>query len=318
MTEKMLQVERVVQSDRVWASLITSMSYLPGLLTLHHSLVSSNTVYPFIALHTDSFPEEGRAAIAARGIPLHRVPRLRPAGTRAYTREPRFEDTWTKLTVFSLTAYARVVLLDCDMLVRRNMDELMTHPPLNPAAASSTAGTKVFAAGHACTCNPLKKPHYPPTWVPASCPFTAHHADPAAAQTDGADRAPRPLGLLNSGLLVVVPSVAQFGAIAARVENAPAEWVFPDQDLLAELFRGRWVGLPYVYNALKTLRWRGVHDVIWRDEEVKNVHYILSPKPWDCCEDDGAEGHDESHRWWWAADGERRAREKADGIADGY
>ncbi|KAJ0335187.1 hypothetical protein COL922a_009599 [Colletotrichum nupharicola] len=170
------------------------------------------------------------------------------------------------------------------MLVRRNMDELMTHPPLNPAAAAaSTAGTKVFAAGHACTCNPLKKPHYPPTRVPASCPFTAH-----------------------------------YGAIAARVENAPAEWVFPDQDLLAELFRGRWVGLPYVYNALKTLRWRGVHDVIWRDEEVKNVHYILSPKPWDCCEDDGAEGHDESHRWWWAADGERRAREKADGIADGY
>ncbi|KAJ0269527.1 hypothetical protein COL940_012368 [Colletotrichum noveboracense] len=89
----MSQVERVVQSDKVWASLITNMSYLPGLLTLHHSLVSSNTVYPFIALHTDSFPTEGRAALAARGIPLHRVPRLRPAGTRAYTREPRFEDT---------------------------------------------------------------------------------------------------------------------------------------------------------------------------------------------------------------------------------
>ncbi|KAH9232272.1 glycosyltransferase family 8 protein [Colletotrichum gloeosporioides 23] len=231
----MSQVERVVQSDKVWASLITNMSYLPGLLTLHHSLVSSNTVYPFIALHTDSFPTEGRAALAARGIPLHR------------------------------------------MLVRRNMDELMTHPPLNPAAAAaaSTAGTKVFAAGHACTCNPLKKPHYPPTWVPASCPFTAHYG---ALRRDSGARRERACGL----------------------------------------FRGRWVGLPYVYNALKTLRWRGVHDVIWRDEEVKNVHYILSPKPWDCCEDDGAEGHDESHRWWWAADGERRAREKADGIADGY
>jgi len=25
-------------------------------------------------------------------------------------------------------------------------------------------GKKVFAAGHACVCNPLKKPHYPKDW----------------------------------------------------------------------------------------------------------------------------------------------------------
>ncbi|OHE99485.1 hypothetical protein CORC01_05285 [Colletotrichum orchidophilum] len=295
------------------------MSYLPGLLTLHHSLEASNTIYPFIALHTDSFPEEGRAAIAARGIPLQRVPRLSPQKRRDYSSEPRFEDTWTKLTVFSLTAYSRVVLLDCDMLVRKNMDELMMDLPLDPAATSTstTAGTKVFAAGHACTCNPLKKPHFPKSWVPANCPFTSHHANPGAAQTNGADLTRQPLGLLNSGLLVVVPSAAHYAAIVDCVKNAPAEWVFPDQDLLANLFRGRWVGLPYVYNALKTLRWHGVHDAIWRDEEVKNIHYIFSPKPWADNKGD-ASGHDESHQWWWAADGERRAREEAGGIADGY
>jgi len=25
-------------------------------------------------------------------------------------------------------------------------------------------GKRVFAAGHACVCNPLKKPHYPKDW----------------------------------------------------------------------------------------------------------------------------------------------------------
>jgi hypothetical protein len=25
-------------------------------------------------------------------------------------------------------------------------------------------GQRVFAAGHACACNPLKKPHYPKDW----------------------------------------------------------------------------------------------------------------------------------------------------------
>ncbi len=48
---------------------------------------------------------------------------------------------------------------------------------------------------------------------------------------------------------------------------------FPDQDFLAKFYRGRFTPLPYIYNALKTLR--GCHEPMWRDEEVRNVHYIL-------------------------------------------
>ena len=75
------------------------------------------------------------------------------------------------------------------------------------------------------------------------------------------------------------------------------------------------MALPYVYNALKTLRWKGVHDQIWRDEEVKNVHYILSPKPW---EEKEGESEDETHAWWFAANKKRLEDEKSRGIDDGY
>lgn len=90
---------------------------------------------------------------------------------------------------------------------------------------------------------------------------------------------------------------------------------FADQSLLGDLFHGRWVALPYIYNALKTLRHEGVHRPIWRDAEVKNVHYILSPKPW---QEKAGEATDESHAWWWAANLERLAREKEGGIEDGF
>src|SRR4051812_25622909 len=63
-------------------------------------------------------------------------------------------DCWSKLIPFSLTQYERIVQLDSDMVVLRNMDELMDLP-LDPE------GSRVFAASHACVCNPLKKPHYP-------------------------------------------------------------------------------------------------------------------------------------------------------------
>jgi len=45
-------------------------------------------------------------------------------------------------------------MLDSDMLVVRNMDELM-EMPLEPGW---------IAAAHACTCNPKKLSHYPSDW----------------------------------------------------------------------------------------------------------------------------------------------------------
>lgn len=69
--------------------------------------------------------------------------------------------------VFSLVEYDRVVLLDGDMLVRRNMDELMELELDGP----EDEGDRVFAASHACACNPLKKSHYPKAWYLSFLPF---------------------------------------------------------------------------------------------------------------------------------------------------
>jgi len=66
------------------------------------------------------------------------------------------------LAPFSLEEYDRVVQLDSDMLVMHNMDELMDLE-LDPPGNDGT-GQKVFAASHACVCNPLKRSHYPKNW----------------------------------------------------------------------------------------------------------------------------------------------------------
>ncbi len=55
-----------------------------------------------------------------------------------------------------------MVQLDSDMLVMKNMDELMDVELDSPDNDGS--GQRVFAASHACVCNPLKKPHYPKNW----------------------------------------------------------------------------------------------------------------------------------------------------------
>lgn len=48
----------------------------------------------------------------------------------------------------------RLVALDADMVVKRNMDELMDFDlPVDH-----------IAAAHVCACNPRKLPHYPKDW----------------------------------------------------------------------------------------------------------------------------------------------------------
>ena len=146
--------------------MITNVNYVTGLLTLEYSLHQTDSRYPFVVLYTDSFPAEGHRAVDSRGLAKVRVDYLTPPAQKDFSVDARFTETWTKLTVFGLTDFERVVLLDSDMIVRQNIDEDMDLP-LDPAAEGGR-GLRVFAASHACSCNPLKKPSYPPTWFEPS------------------------------------------------------------------------------------------------------------------------------------------------------
>ena len=120
----------------------------------------------------------------------------------------------------------------------------------------------------------------------------------------------------NGGLQVVNPSKAVYDLILDQLAKPSSmSYDFADQSLLGDLFHGRWVALPYTYNALKTMRTEGVHHQIWRDDEVKNIHYILSPKPWD---EQPGKCSNENHEWWWVVNNERLAEEKKRGISDGF
>lgn len=296
----------------VWTTLITNTNYLSGLLTLDYCLKKHGSKYPLIALYTDTFPESGHKALDARGIPKQYISYLLPSVEKDYSADPRFYDCWSKLAPFSLTDFDRVVQLDSDMLPLKNMDELMDIP-LDPPSLEGK-GNRVFAAAHACVCNPRKKAHYPKDWVPENCAFTTMHDKPDLAQTEGPSNLSS-FGMPNGGLQVINPSKAIFDTILRQltVEDAIQSYAFADQSMLSDLFHGRWVPIPYRYNALKTLR--DCHAPIWRDDEVSNVHYILSPKPWDESPDAPSE---ETHKWWHTNNQERLTNEKAQGLVDGF
>ncbi|SRR6266851_7313074 len=138
--------------------------------------------------------------------------------------------------------------------------------------------------------------------IPANCAYTplVHpngHSQPVSIQPSS----PRPHTLLNSGLVVLTPSATLARSIKDFLRTSPliSTFSFPDQDLLAAFFRGRWKPLPWVYNALKTLR--VIHKDLWRDDQVRCLHYIFPDKPWKARvrEGDVVDDLTELDRWWW-------------------
>jgi len=91
--------------------------------------------------------------LAERNIPAIHIPDFIPpvSFTMVFLR---FVAAWNKLRIFSLETFGRIVFLDADILVVKNMDELMDIP----------VPDDTIAACHACVCNPRNISHFPPSW----------------------------------------------------------------------------------------------------------------------------------------------------------
>ena len=162
-------------------------------------------------------------------------------------------------------------------------------------------GPDWIAACPVCACNPEKRPHYPKDWNPDNCPYSRlNHPEAATRVMPITPNSPAPYRLLNSGNVVLTPSHDTMRRIYDIVATSDevSRFQFPDQDLLSHVFRNRWQPLPYVYNGIKPSRKQHAH--MWRDEEVKVVHYVLPEKPWH-------QRHRENdpyatlYTWWWNA-----------------
>ncbi|KIK71602.1 glycosyltransferase family 8 protein [Collybiopsis luxurians FD-317 M1] len=275
---------------KAFVTLLTKKTYLPGVLVLWHGLKSVESKYPLVVMVTPYLQHEARTVLAKCGIETYAIDGLMPDSSRhtgVADHDERLREAWTKLRVFELIDFERVVLVDADMVIRRNMDELLEIP----------LALDEIAAAHVCACNPMKLAHYPADWVPPNCAHTAVKS-PSDLPPAWSMTSPRPYGQLNSGTVVLNPSSALSEAIIQYLNTENLEsFAFADQDLLTAFFKGKWEPLPWYYNALKTLR--VIHPQLWSDEEVRCLHYILKDKPWEARNLVVPGPFDEVNVWWW-------------------
>jgi alpha-N-acetylglucosamine transferase len=140
-------LDRPPGGDSAFVSLVTNADYLPGAVALLRSLALTGTTADRVVLHT---PAVDAAPLAALGARLARA-KLLPtsdAFNAAHSRravherapftkgaKPAFHtplDNFVKLRLWQLP-YARVVFLDADALVLRNIDRLFDYPEFSAA-----------------------------------------------------------------------------------------------------------------------------------------------------------------------------------------
>ncbi|KAI9170875.1 Galactinol synthase 1 [Paramyrothecium foliicola] len=291
------------QKRYAYATLITRESYLAGVIILADTLKKHGSDYPLIVLYTPKLPESAVRALELEAQRSNIVPHkceylLPPKGTKVTLIAERFADTWTKLRVFELFDYDAVCYLDADMAIFGSMDAVFD--------GEADLPSDWLAANHACVCNLDKDSWAPEDWRPENCAYTPiHHPKALVEPTQPTPEGPRTHGLLNGGLLLFHPSEWLWDKMLAEFNSTPllATYQFPDQDFLADFFRGKWLALGWQWNAIKTMRYW--HPNIWRDEEVVCLHYIVD-KPWaKRIGEDGIAGYlgrdGETHKWWWEA-----------------
>lgn len=123
-----------------YLAVCSSEKYLEGILVLDQSLRRVRSTHPLTVLVTSAVPSRVERTLQRMGIPTVRlfrsidVPR-EIVERNAASGQAHWSQTFDKLQIFELPGFRKVVYLDSDMLVLRNVDELFDRPHLAAVAA---------------------------------------------------------------------------------------------------------------------------------------------------------------------------------------
>jgi len=102
--------------------------YVPGVEALGHSLRASGSVEPRIVMATPDLTPVRRGVLEAQGWRIRDVEPIANPYPGDRLMFGRFARVFTKLRAWDLTDLDKVVLLDADTIVRRNIDDLFERP----------------------------------------------------------------------------------------------------------------------------------------------------------------------------------------------
>jgi hypothetical protein len=160
-------------------------------------------------------------------------------------KNTRFMDVFTKLEALKFTQYSKIIMMDIDMCVLKNMDHLFD---LNSPAAS------------------LRN-------------IDLEQGDKIDKKYIYSDNQGNVHGI-NAGLMLLKPSIEEYNDIIKDLrESKNRKYKNPEQDYLSLRYRDKWTNISFLYNFQFGLTKR-VDKLNYTTEDIYNLHYSSRLKPW--------------------------------------
>lgn len=123
-----------------YVTVLTNQRYLPGVWALYHALKDVESRYKLTVLAPESRAGELTPALEQMGVRVETAPDLElpPELLEKAGKDHYWNETFFKLRAAGLTQFEKVVLVDSDMLVLRNIDHLFERPSMTAAAAGKS------------------------------------------------------------------------------------------------------------------------------------------------------------------------------------
>lgn len=135
-------------NNYAFTTLLATDDYLWGAVALYQSLKEVKSQYPFHLLVTDNISSESKAILDEIGIVYTIVPRV-----DFINQKNRYFVTYNKFHIYSLIQYDKVCFIDCDALVKTNIDTIFS----NSAPGFVISGEDNYLSGVLILISPITK-----------------------------------------------------------------------------------------------------------------------------------------------------------------
>lgn len=240
-----------MEKKYAYVTLLTTNSFMSGLMVLVVSMRRSGCSYPIYCVVTPEITQENRNILLFMGI--HIIDRPEIPMTQAIhdfntSHEHDFEGwykAFSKFHVFGLEEFDKIVYIDCDMIVRENLDCLFEKPHMTGCIDAEGLEGQPF---------------------------------------DYLIEGDKYFQYFNSGLLVIEPKMSLYEDIMKFVENLVPDRILADQNILA-LYYPEWkdqdeLHLLIYYNIFSSCIDTYLKKTWFEMDKVKIFHFLGGQKPW--------------------------------------
>ena len=130
-------------AERAFVTVLSTDNYLDGVLALHASLLKVRSLHELVVAVGQLVGTRSRDRLKRAGLKILELPNSIELSDELLrdnrdTGHQHWNSTFDKLAAFSLCCFKKIVLLDSDMIVLKNIDELFDRPHLSAVTAGAS------------------------------------------------------------------------------------------------------------------------------------------------------------------------------------